>query len=64
MVKGGAHSYPRGSIPADRFIDASHVPTVGISLANFDDNQQTDNENLRLGNLWNGILTLAAIMTK
>jgi acetylornithine deacetylase/succinyl-diaminopimelate desuccinylase-like protein len=53
-----------GSIPADRFIDAFHVPTVGVSLANFDDNQHTDNENLRLGNLWNGIVTLAAIMTK
>jgi len=53
-----------GSIPADRFIDAFHVPTVGISLANFDDNQHTDNENLLLGNLWNGIVTLAAIMTK
>ncbi len=53
-----------GSIPADRFIDAFQVPTVGVSLANFDDNQHTDNENLRLGNLWNGIVTLAAIMTK
>ena len=28
---------------------------VGLSLANYDDNQHTDNENLRLGNLWNGI---------
>ena len=52
-----------GSVPADRFIDTFHVPTVGVSLANFDDNQHTDNENLRLGNLWNGIVTLAAIMT-
>jgi hypothetical protein len=41
-----------------------HVPTVGVSLANYDDNQHTDNENLRLGNLWNGIVTLAALMTK
>jgi acetylornithine deacetylase/succinyl-diaminopimelate desuccinylase-like protein len=53
-----------GGVPANPFIDAFHVPTVGVSLANFDDNQHTDNENLRLGNLWNGILTLAAIMTK
>jgi acetylornithine deacetylase/succinyl-diaminopimelate desuccinylase-like protein len=53
-----------GGVPADPFIDAFHVPTVGVSLANYDDNQHTDNENLRLGNLWNGILTLAAIMTK
>jgi acetylornithine deacetylase/succinyl-diaminopimelate desuccinylase-like protein len=53
-----------GSVPANAFIDAYHVPTVGVSLANYDDNQHTDNENLRLGNLWNGISTLAAIMTK
>lgn len=53
-----------GGVPASPFIDAFHVPTVGISLANFDDNQHTDNENLRLGNLWNGIFTFAAIMTK
>jgi acetylornithine deacetylase/succinyl-diaminopimelate desuccinylase-like protein len=53
-----------GSVPAGPFIEAFQVPTVGISLANFDDNQHTDNENLRLGNLWNGILALAAIMTK
>ena len=52
-----------GGVPANPFIDAFHVPTVGVSLANFDDNQHTDNENLRLGNLWNGIVTLATIMT-
>ena len=52
-----------GGVPAGPFIDAFHVPTVGVSLANYDDNQHTDNENLRLGNLWNGIVTLAAIMT-
>jgi len=39
------------------------VPTVGVSLANYDDNQHTDNENLRLGHLWKGIDTLAALMT-
>ena len=53
-----------GGVPADPFIAAFQVPTVGVSLANFDDNQHTDNENLRLGNLWNGIATLAAIMAR
>jgi acetylornithine deacetylase/succinyl-diaminopimelate desuccinylase-like protein len=52
-----------GTVPAGPFIDAFHVPTLGLSLANYDDNQHTDNENLRLGNLWNGIVTLASIMT-
>jgi acetylornithine deacetylase/succinyl-diaminopimelate desuccinylase-like protein len=51
-----------GGVPAGPFIDTFHVPTLGLSLANYDDNQHTDNENLRIGNLWNGISTLAAIM--
>jgi len=52
-----------GGVPAGPFIDIFHVPTLGLSLANYDDNQHTDNENLRLANLWNGIATLAAIMS-
>ena len=51
-----------GGVPAAPFINAYQVPTVGVSLANYDDNQHTDNENLRLGNLWSGISTLAALM--
>ena len=52
-----------GSLPANAFINAYHVPVVGVSLVNFDNNQHTDNENLRLGNLWNGIVAVAALMT-
>ena len=51
-----------GGLPAKQFIDALHVPVVGVAIANFDDNQHTDDENLRLGNLWDGIETLAAIL--
>ncbi|MFN7982838.1 MAG: M20/M25/M40 family metallo-hydrolase [Vicinamibacterales bacterium] len=53
-----------GGVPAAPFIEAFHVPTLGVSLANYDDNQHADNENLRLGNLWDGIASLAAIMTR
>jgi acetylornithine deacetylase/succinyl-diaminopimelate desuccinylase-like protein len=52
-----------GGVPVGPFIETFHVPTIGVALANYDDNQHTDNENLRLGNLWDGIATLAAIMT-
>lgn len=52
-----------GGIPATPFINAFQVPVVGISLANYDDNQHTDNENLRLGHLFKGIDILAALMT-
>ena len=46
------------------FIERFHVPVVGVPIANADDNQHAENESLRLGNLWNGIMTLSAIMTR
>jgi acetylornithine deacetylase/succinyl-diaminopimelate desuccinylase-like protein len=51
-----------GSVPATPFIQILHLPVVGMSLANYDDNQHTNNENLRLGNLWDGIATLSALL--
>ena len=53
-----------GGVPAGPFIETFSVPTVGVSLANYDDNQHSDDENLRLGNLWDGIASLAAIMSR
>jgi hypothetical protein len=53
-----------GSVPMFSFIERFHVPVVGVPIANADDNQHAENESLRLGNLWNGIVTLSAIMTR
>jgi acetylornithine deacetylase/succinyl-diaminopimelate desuccinylase-like protein len=39
------------------------MPTVGVSIVNFDNNQHGPDENLRLQNLWEGIEMLAALMT-
>jgi acetylornithine deacetylase/succinyl-diaminopimelate desuccinylase-like protein len=39
------------------------VPMVGVSIANYDDNQHTRNENLRLGNLWDGIEVYAGLLS-
>jgi acetylornithine deacetylase/succinyl-diaminopimelate desuccinylase-like protein len=39
-----------------------HVPMVGVSIANYDDNQHAQNENLRLGNLWDGIEVYAGLV--
>ena len=33
-----------------------------VPIANYDNNQHAENENLRLQNLWDGIETLAAVM--
>lgn len=39
------------------------VPMVGVSIANYDDNQHAQNENLRLGNLWDGIEVYSGLLS-
>jgi acetylornithine deacetylase/succinyl-diaminopimelate desuccinylase-like protein len=39
-----------------------NVPLAGVSIANYDDNQHAQNENLRLGNLWDGIEVYAGLV--
>ena len=51
-----------GSVPALPFMEILNVSAVALPIVNFDNNQHSDNENLRLGNLWNGIVSLAAAM--
>jgi acetylornithine deacetylase/succinyl-diaminopimelate desuccinylase-like protein len=43
-------------------VNALQVPMVGVSIANFDDNQHAQNENLRIGNLWDGIEVYAGLL--
>ncbi len=43
-------------------VDQLHTPMVGVSIANYDDNQHAQNENLRLGNLWDGIEVYAGLL--
>ncbi len=50
-----------GTVPIAPFIRELGLPAVGVPIVNFDNNQHGDNENLRLGNLWTGIVTLAAV---
>jgi acetylornithine deacetylase/succinyl-diaminopimelate desuccinylase-like protein len=38
------------------------APMVGVSIANYDDNQHAQNENLRLGALWDGIEVYAGLL--
>ncbi|MGC1303462.1 MAG: M20/M25/M40 family metallo-hydrolase [Caulobacteraceae bacterium] len=40
------------------------APMVGVSIANYDDNQHAENENLRLGNLWDGAAVYAALLSE
>ena len=50
-----------GTVPIAPFIRRLGLPAIGVPIVNFDNNQHSDNENLRMGNLWSGIVTLAAV---
>jgi acetylornithine deacetylase/succinyl-diaminopimelate desuccinylase-like protein len=51
-----------GTVPIAPFIDALGFPAVIVPLVNFDNNQHEENENLRLGNLFDAVVTIAAIL--
>jgi len=48
----------------DVIVRGLKAPMVGVSIANFDDNQHAENENLRLGALWDGIGAYAALLSE
>ena len=50
-----------GSSPMFIFGDLN-LPVIGVPMVNHDNNQHTENENLRIGNLWRGIEIYAAII--
>ena len=52
-----------GSTPFYLFADVLGVPTFGLSMVNFDNNQHGANENLKIKNLWEGIDSMAALLT-
>jgi acetylornithine deacetylase/succinyl-diaminopimelate desuccinylase-like protein len=52
-----------GSLPLYVFKQELGVTTLTVPVANYDNNQHAENENIRLGNLWDGIETMAALMT-
>jgi acetylornithine deacetylase/succinyl-diaminopimelate desuccinylase-like protein len=52
-----------GSVPLYIFTDILKTPIIGIPIANHDNNQHSANENIRLQNLWDGIETMAALLT-
>ncbi len=51
-----------GSLPLFLFEKYLNAKTVIVPIANHDNNQHAENENLRLQNFWNGIETMASIM--
>ncbi len=51
-----------GTVPIDFFIQALGMPAICVPVVNFDNNQHSDNENLRLQNLWDAVKSFAAIL--
>ena len=51
-----------GSLPLFIFEKYLNAKTITIPIANHDNNQHAENENIRLLNFWNGIETMAALM--
>jgi len=51
-----------GTVPIDFFIEALGMPAIAVPVVNFDNNQHSDNENIRLDNLWKAVVSLAALL--
>jgi acetylornithine deacetylase/succinyl-diaminopimelate desuccinylase-like protein len=51
-----------GTVPMAPFAETFSFPIISIPVVNFDNNQHSENENLRLENLWKGIVTFAAVL--
>jgi acetylornithine deacetylase/succinyl-diaminopimelate desuccinylase-like protein len=52
-----------GSVPFATFTDTLALPTIGLAVVNFDNNQHAANENIRAGHLWEAIDIFAALLT-
>jgi acetylornithine deacetylase/succinyl-diaminopimelate desuccinylase-like protein len=53
-----------GSLPFATFTDTLALPTIGLAVVNFDNNQHAANENVRIGHLWEAVEIFAALLTR
>ena len=51
-----------GSVPIAPMIEVLGIPAATVPTVNIDNNQHSPNENLRLGNFFDGIATLIAVL--
>ena len=52
-----------GSLPLSVISATLGTTTITVPIANYDNNQHAEDESIRLQNLWDGIETMAALMT-
>jgi len=51
-----------GSLPLDDLVKVLNAKFLIVPIANFDNNQHAENENIKIKNLMDGIDTMASIM--
>ena len=52
-----------GSLPLSVIEEVLGAKVITVPMANYDNNQHAENENMLVGYLWDGIETFAALMT-
>lgn len=52
-----------GSLPLSIISESLNQLTIAVPIANYDNNQHAENENIRIQNLWVGIEIFASLMT-
>jgi len=52
-----------GSLPLSVIVETLGVNVITVPVANYDNNQHAENENMRVDYLWEGMETFAALMT-
>jgi acetylornithine deacetylase/succinyl-diaminopimelate desuccinylase-like protein len=50
-----------GSVPLEMIVKTLDTNTITVPIANYDNNQHSANENIRIQNLWDGIEVMAAL---
>jgi acetylornithine deacetylase/succinyl-diaminopimelate desuccinylase-like protein len=51
-----------GSLPLDMIVGTLHAPVIVLPIVNHDNNQHASNENLRIQNLFDGVLVYAGVV--
>lgn len=51
-----------GSLPLSTFESVLHTPLIVLPIVNHDNNQHSNNENLRMANLFDGVLVYAGVL--
>jgi acetylornithine deacetylase/succinyl-diaminopimelate desuccinylase-like protein len=52
-----------GSLPLSIITESLNTDAITVPIANFDNNQHAENENIRIQNLWDGMEIFASLMT-